>query len=153
MSRVTLWSWGGIAALAVVLGVVSWVAWPPAVAPDAPRAREYRDFDVCVLTDSDGVRGGPAAVTWAGLQAVSERTRTRLSRLPVSGEQTEARARQYVATQVQQQCAIVVAVGAVQAAAVDSVAAIYPKVTFLTVTSDAEAEAVAGKVSQLIPAE
>ncbi len=151
VARLTWWMWGGIAGLAAVLAVVSWLAWP-VTTPEPARAREYRDFDVCLLTDAQGIAAGPAATAWAGLQEVSKRRSVRVSYLGVSGERGEERAKQLLATQVQQRCAIIVAVGPVQVAAADVVKATYPKVTFLSVASESDAAAVAAKVEPLIPA-
>ncbi|GIH08569.1 hypothetical protein Rhe02_66360 [Rhizocola hellebori] len=152
MTKLSWWSWGGIAGLAVILAVVAWIAWPPPTTPEPSRAREYRDFDMCILTDSNGIAAKPASAAWAALQEVSKRHSVRLSYLTVSGEQTEANAKQFLNTQVQQRCGIIVAVGQTQAAAADSLKASYPKVTFLSVTSDSDAAGISAKVNPLIPA-
>jgi hypothetical protein len=152
VNKLMWWIGGGIAALAAMLAIVAWIAWPPPATPQDPRAREYRDYDMCLLTDSQGITSGPAVTAWAGLQDVSKRHSVRLSYLTVSGEQTEENAKQFLATQVQQRCEIIVAVGQAQAAAADAIKATYPKVTFFSVTSEADAASIPAKVNQLIPA-
>jgi len=133
LRKLTVISWSAIAALAVLLAVVAWLAWPEPPPGDPPRAREYRDYDMCLLTDERGIQGDPASKVWQGLQSVSVETKSRVSYLPVTGEQTEAVAAQFVATQVQQSCDIIVAVGAPQLAATAAAAARYPEVRFVTV--------------------
>jgi hypothetical protein len=152
MAKLMWWCWGAIAGLAAILAVVAWVAWPPPTPKDPPRAREHRDFDMCILTDNQGLRSAPAAKTWAALQEVSKRTTVRLSYLTVSGEQTEERAKQFLATQVQQRCIIIVAVGQTQTAAANAVKSTYPQVSFLSVNSESDAATIATQVSSRIPA-
>ncbi|HCT78978.1 MAG TPA: hypothetical protein DGT23_20945 [Micromonosporaceae bacterium] len=150
--RKLMWGmWGSIAGLAAVLAVVAWVAWPPPASPEPPRAREFRNYDLCLLTGQEGIGAGVGATAWAGLQEVSKQTNVRLSYLSVSGEQTEARARQYVATQVQQQCGIIVAVGKPQVDAVGAMSGKYPTVKFVALTDDVTSTEVTAKVNPLIP--
>ncbi|HZM77767.1 MAG TPA: hypothetical protein VFC19_18775 [Candidatus Limnocylindrales bacterium] len=133
LRKVTVISWAAIAALAAVLVVVAWLAWPGPPPEEAPRAREYRDYDLCLLTDEHGIQGDTASKVWQGLQTVSLETKSRVSFLPVTGEPTEEVAAQFVATQVQQSCDIIVAVGEPQVKAVGSNAAKYPQVRFVTI--------------------
>lgn len=132
LALVTRWSWSVIAGLAAVLAVVSWAAWPAPV-EETPRAREYRDYDMCLLTGPDGVAGEPAATVWAGLNEVSLQTSVRRSFQSVKGEQSVERAKEFAATLVQQGCGIIVAVGEHQVAAVAEVAGSHPSVQFVTV--------------------
>jgi hypothetical protein len=158
LRKLTIISWTAIAALAVLLAVVAWLSWPGPAPGEPPRAREYRDYDLCLLTDEKGIQGDAAAKVWQGLQAVSLETKSRVSFLPVTGEQTEAVAAQFVATQVQQSCDIIVAVGVPQVNAVGSNAAKYPKVRFVVVGAQAlaggpnlaKAEADATSVAQRV---
>jgi hypothetical protein len=133
LARITVFSWSVIATLAVVLAVVAWLSWPGPDPGEPPRARQYRDYDLCLLTDGRGIQAQPASEVWQGLQQVSLETRAKVTFLPVTGEQTQAVAAQIVATQVQQQCDIIVAVGEPQTAAVASAAGKYPQVKFVTV--------------------
>lgn len=162
LRKLTVISWSAIAALAVLLAVVAWLSWPGPPPGDPPRAREYRDYDLCLLTDEKGIQGDPAAKVWQGLQTVSLETKSRVSFLPVMGEQTEAVAAQFVATQVQQSCDIIVAVGGPQVNAVGRNAEKYPAVRFVVVgappvfggpnlaNSEADAGSVAARVRPLI---
>ncbi|MFE0778378.1 BMP family ABC transporter substrate-binding protein [Streptomyces sp. NPDC058861] len=110
--------------------------------PDA-RARQYRDFDACLLTGEQGVvAGGPAAPVWEGMQAASEDQgrHIRVTFVPVMGEQTEANARPFLNGLVQRSCEIVVASGAPQTAVAEEAAAKNPKVRFVTVGRTGGAE-------------
>lgn len=150
VARLMWWCWGGVAALGAVLAVVAWVAWPVAE-PEVPRAREYRDYDMCLLTGQKGIAEGPAAAAWAGMQTVSLETNVRVGYMPVSGEQTPARAQQFLATQVQQRCAIIVAVGEAQVAAVAAVKDQYPLVKFVPLGEQVDSAALAAQIRPLIP--
>lgn len=159
LTLVTRWSWSVIAGMAAVLAVVSWVSWPGPPAEPPPRAREFRDYDVCLLTDQHGTAGAQAAKVWAGLREVSDQTGVRRSFLSVPGEQSQARVAQFVATQVQQGCDIVVAVGEQQVATVTALAGKHSKVHFVVVggtssggnLTNVDAGGVAAHVMPLIP--
>jgi basic membrane lipoprotein Med (substrate-binding protein (PBP1-ABC) superfamily) len=135
--RVDRWSWIGIAALGAVLAVVAFFAYPGPPPAEQPRAREYRDYDICLLTGEQGLTEPETKQVWDGLQQVSLQTKVRVSYLSVSGEQTEARAGQFLATQIQQRCGIIVAVGRHQVAAATAAAARYPNVRFVAVNGTA----------------
>lgn len=160
LRKLTVISWAAIGALAVLLAVVAWLAWPGPAPGEPPRAREYRDYDLCLLTDQSGIQGDAAAKVWQGMQTVSLETKSRVSFLPVMGEQTEAVASQFVATQVQQSCDVIVAVGGPQVSAVGRDAAKYPGVRFVVVGAPsvtgganlANAEADAGSVAARVRA-
>ena len=150
VNKLMVWSYGAIAALAAVLAVVTWFAWEP-VPPETPRAREYRNYDICLLTGEQGIATGPAKAAWEGLQTVSLETKVRLSYLTVTGEQTAARAQQFVASQVQQKCGIIVAVGAHQVAAVNEVKDKYPTVRFVVTGDQVDGAALASQIRPMIP--
>jgi hypothetical protein len=144
--------WSGIAAMAVVLAVAAWVAWEPAP-KEPPRAREFRDYDVCLLTDAHGIAIEPAKTVWQGLQTVLDRTSVRVTYAQVTGEQTAARAQQFLASQVQQRCGIIVAVGDAPTAAVAADKDRYPQIRFVPLTGSETAEDVTAKVLPLVPAQ
>lgn len=148
--RLMVWCWSGIAGLAAILAVVAWVAWPVTV-EETPRAREFRDYDICLLAGETGISVAPASTAWAGLQEVSKQTDVRVSYLQVTGEQTPARAEQYVATQVQQRCGVIVAIGQNQVAAVDASKTKFPEVQFVTLSDTATAAEVVERISPLVP--
>jgi hypothetical protein len=151
--RLPRWEWlslSGIAALSVLLAVAGWYAWEPRK-PEPPRAREFRDYDVCLLTDSQGIAVEPARTAWRGLQTVLERTSVRVSYVPVNGEQTTATARQLLASAVQQRCGIILAIGDAQTAAVAAERDRYPQVKFVVLTGSESAGDVTAKVLPLVP--
>ncbi|MEU0435794.1 BMP family ABC transporter substrate-binding protein [Streptomyces sp. NPDC006290] len=116
----------------VVAGVC---LWPSADGGgEMPTARVYRDVDACLLTDSRGVVPGvPAAPVWAGMQEASRSTRVRVSFLPATGPDTRANVVPYVNSLVQEQCSVVVAVGATPVQAVRAVAPRQKQVRFVVV--------------------
>lgn len=139
MARVLLvalrrrWWWAVAGAVAAVVGLV-WVTWPSSAPPGgAARTRQYVNFDACLLTDARGVVTGQAAAVWSGMQESSLATHARVSYLPVAGPATEPDALPYLASLLQRHCAIVVAVGPAQCAAVTADAARFPHVRFVTV--------------------
>jgi basic membrane lipoprotein Med (substrate-binding protein (PBP1-ABC) superfamily) len=147
--RPNLAMWGMIAVLGLVLAVVSWFAWTGPQA-EAPRARVFRDYDICLLTDGSGLNDAHASAAWKQLQETSTRTNARVSYLPVTGEQTEARAAQLLATQVQQRCRVIVATGVNQIAAANNSRQSYPGVFFLPST-DPAGEDLTGQILEHVP--
>lgn len=135
--------------MAVLLAVAAWVAWEPT--PSDSRARLFRDYNVCLLTDAHGIQASPASTAWAALQTVSLRTDVRVASIPVMGEQTAARARQFVASAVAQQCGVIVAVGDAQTAAVASERSRYPQVKFVVLKGTESAADVTAQVLPLVP--
>lgn len=130
---------GLIAAVAamgiVVAGLVVWLAWPssPSI-PGADRVRQFTNVRACMLTGPDGVANSVAAAAWAGLQGASSSSRAMVSYLPVPGPATKATAVPYLASLVQRQCTVIVAVGQAQVAAATSQAAKYGHVHFIVIT-------------------
>ena len=124
------WVWA-VAAAVVLVAVLTWALWPSG--EPAPRARPYLEYTACLLTDGQGVAGQPAAQVWAGMQDASLATHAKVQYLPVIGEETVANAAPYLASLVQRQCRVVVAVGSAQVAAVVADAVKYPGVRFAVV--------------------
>jgi hypothetical protein len=131
---------GGLIAAAgaisvVVVGLVVWLAWPsgPSV-PGAERVRQYANVRACMLTGADGVSSSLAAAAWAGMRGASGSSRAMVSYLPVPGPASTASAVPYVASLVQRQCSVIVAVGQAQVAAATSQAARYGHVRFIVIT-------------------
>jgi basic membrane lipoprotein Med (substrate-binding protein (PBP1-ABC) superfamily) len=134
------WAWPAIAGGAVLVALVIWAVLPSSPpAPAAPRARQYVDFDACLLTDSGGIGSPAAASAWAGLQDVSAATSVRVSFLPVVGPQTEANAVPYLGSLIARHCRVIVAVGLAPVAAVSAEAAKYPTVPMVVVAADPSA--------------
>ena len=127
---------GATAAISVVVvGLVVWLAWPSAQSiPGAERVRQYTNVRACMLTGADGVANSVAAAAWAGLQGASSSSKAMVSYLPVPGPATTATAVPYVASLVQRQCTVIVAVGQAQVAAATSQAAKYGHVHFIVIT-------------------
>lgn len=130
------WPVGG-AVVVVVGAVLAVVLWPsPSPAPYRPpaRARVYKAFTICLLTGPQGVAGAEAAPVWAGVEKASVATDDQAQFLAATGSpETVGSVTPYVNTLVQQQCGLVVAVGAPEIAAVESVAAANRNVRFLVV--------------------
>lgn len=122
----------------VVVGLVVWLAWPSAPSiPGAERVRQYANVRACMLTGADGVTNSVAAAAWAGMQGASSSSRAMVSYLPVPGPASKASAVPYVASLVQRQCTVIVAVGQAQVAAATSQAARYGHVHFIVITQGA----------------
>ncbi|MFK3985270.1 hypothetical protein ACI2K4_33460 [Micromonospora sp. NPDC050397] len=124
-----LW-WTLAAAVALVTGIVLWVAWP---SPPEPLARQYGEATACLLTDEHGVTGTEAAAVWAGMREASEATLTKVQYLEVDGPQTAENAKTYLASLVQARCDLVLAVGPGPLSAVDSEAKRFPTARFALV--------------------
>jgi basic membrane lipoprotein Med (substrate-binding protein (PBP1-ABC) superfamily) len=120
---------GGVVLLTVVL---TWLWWPSPKAP-APRARQYTQFVVCLLTGEQGIAGTEAAPVWAGMEDASLASLAKVQYLPVTGPATEANAEPYLTGLVQRQCDMILAVGTAEVAAVRAVAHKYPDVVFAVV--------------------
>lgn len=118
----------------VAIGLVVWWFWPsgPSV-PGADRVRQYTNVRACLLTGAGGVTDPVAAAAWAGLRGASASSRAMVSYLPVPSPATGA-AVPYLASLVQRQCSVIVAVGRAQVAAATSQAARYGRVRFIVVT-------------------
>jgi len=120
----------------VVLGLVlAVVLWPRGRDLPPPRARVYTDASACLLTDSSGVAGQQASAVWAGMQAASVRTRTRVSYLDVAGDDSVANAVPYVNTLVQRRCGLIIGVGPSEVGAIRQRATSFPAVRFAVVGS------------------
>ncbi|MEU9318567.1 BMP family ABC transporter substrate-binding protein [Streptomyces sp. NPDC048295] len=133
--RRALWAAGGALLLAgcVLLGVRWFGGTDPANPPDT-RARQYRDFDACLLTGDQGIAAGsPAAPVWAGMQQGSADTRARVTYLPVMGEQTTANAQPHMNSLMQRGCGIVLAVGPAQREAARTAAKRHPETPFVVI--------------------
>jgi hypothetical protein len=112
------WRWWILGAAVTAVSVVIWLVWrAPGEAP-APRERQYRSDLACLLTDDKGVTGSQAAPVWAGLRDASEAILVRSQSLAVTGEQSQANAMSFLASLVQRQCGLVIAVGSAPVAAV-----------------------------------
>jgi len=87
-----------------------------------------------MLTGADGVSGPVAAAAWAGMQGASGASKAMVSYLPVPGQATKATAVPYLASLVQRQCSVIVAVGPAQVAAATAQAARYRRVRFIVIS-------------------
>lgn len=131
----------------VVAGLVAWLAWPSAPSiPGADRVRQFTNVRACLLTGPDGVANSVAAAAWAGLQGASSSSRAMVSYLPVPRPATKATAVPYLASLVQRQCTVIVAVGQAQVAAAASQAAKYGHVHFIVITQAAGVPVASGVV-------
>ncbi len=106
----------------VVAGSLVWVGVSGGAAR-ASRARRYLTFTACLVTGSQGVASGEAAVVWAGMEQASVATRVQVEFLPVKVGSSAAAAVPYVDGLLQRRCGVVIATGAAQVAALDAAAA------------------------------
>ncbi|MFJ6436665.1 BMP family ABC transporter substrate-binding protein [Streptomyces sp. NPDC091416] len=147
-------AWVGGGALLVVCALVAvWLFGgdDDAAAPPDARARQYQDFDACLLTDEDGIKAGtPAAAVWQGMEAASGDTRARVTHVPVMGEQTAANALPHLNGLVQRDCEVVLATGAAQTETVRKAAGDHPGVRFVVVGS-AAGDVAAGNLTVVAP--
>jgi basic membrane lipoprotein Med (substrate-binding protein (PBP1-ABC) superfamily) len=131
-------------ALALIAVGAVWLSWPSGSA--IPGASRVRHYDVtaraCLLTGSTGLTDPLAAAAWAGLQGASTATSALVSYLPVPAPATGGSAKPYLASLVQRQCGVIVAVGSAQVAAVRSAAASFGQVRFIAVTASSAGTAV-----------
>src|SRR5581483_9589438 len=103
------WFWAGVAAVLVVVGLVTWLAWP---SPEPqPRARPYLEYTACLLTDGQGIAGPVAQAVWDGMEDASLDTHARVQYQQVVGEASVGNALPYLSSLIQRRCAVVVAVG------------------------------------------
>jgi hypothetical protein len=95
------------------------------------RARAYANVDACLLTGPRGVFDPAAAPVWAGMEDVSATGQVRASYLEVPDPVTPASAQSHLNSLIVQKCALVVAVGGPERAAVLSEARQFPSVRFV----------------------
>ncbi|MET9464818.1 BMP family ABC transporter substrate-binding protein [Streptomyces sp. NPDC006544] len=128
------WTAGGAAALVLALVGVWMFAGGGQDGPPDPRARQYKEFDACLLTDEKGIVGGAAAApVWEGMQKASLETHTRATYVPVVGEPSAANALPFFNSLMQRQCDVVLAVGAAQVEVAQAGAKDHPKAHFVVV--------------------
>ena len=125
---------GIVAAVVTVLTVLA-LRSPEPTTPAAPRARVYRDVDVCLLTDAQGLAGDPARLAWQGLQSLSRTGTARVSYVSVPAPGTPDVAGPILKGLVQRRCTVVVATGTAQTAAVDAVAGTASGTRFVNLTA------------------
>ncbi|HEV2637974.1 MAG TPA: hypothetical protein VGX23_22690 [Actinocrinis sp.] len=136
--RLVRWRWwlGGAAVIAVG-ALVAVIVWPsPAPAPYRPaaRARVYNTVTICLLTGPLGVAGTDAAPVWAGVTKAADAANGQSQFLSATTTpETVGSVTPFANSLVQQQCALVVAVGPVEVAAVESIAPTDAKTRFLVV--------------------
>ncbi|MBT2452945.1 BMP family ABC transporter substrate-binding protein [Streptomyces sp. ISL-43] len=133
------WVAGGAAVLALCL-VGGWLFTGGQDGPPDPRARQYKEFDACLLTDEKGiVTGAAAAPVWEGMQKASLETRARVTYVPVVGEPSAENARPLFNSLMQRKCDVVLAVGAAQVEVTEAGAKQYPRARFVVVDGAATA--------------
>jgi hypothetical protein len=138
--RRKFWLLGGVGAVVLaVLGAVWLSAGDGESAPPSPRARQYEDFDACLLTGQDGIAGPDAVPVWAGMRNASAETHARVNYVPVVGEQSAKNALPHLNGLLQRQCDVVLAVGKAQVQAAETEAGAHPNVRFVVVDGDAAA--------------
>ncbi|NUR28004.1 MAG: hypothetical protein HOV67_19315 [Kribbellaceae bacterium] len=126
----------GAAAVVLVAGLVTWVAWPRADGDPPPRERTYRDLTACLLTDDKGLLNDPAKSVWAGMQEVSVAKSVRVQYRSIAGAQTTANGLPYFNSLAQQQCAVIVAAGPVPLASMQAGMAKFTGIRYAVVGAD-----------------
>lgn len=131
--------------VAIAGSLLTWLLWPsPAAIPGADRVRQYLNVRACLLTGPSGLTGGQAAATWAGMEDASAATRAMVSYLAVPGPATPASTVTYLASLVQRQCGVIVAIGPAPVAAVTANVARYRQVRFVVISAAPAAKGVTG---------
>ncbi|MFF9392888.1 type 1 periplasmic-binding domain-containing protein [Streptomyces griseoluteus] len=124
---------GAVLLVAVVAGVWVHLAGRQDGPPDT-RARQYKEFDACLLTGDKGIaQGTDAASAWQGMQQASLETRARINYVPVTGAQSVANTEPFLNSLMQRHCGVLVAVGAPQARVAREAAANHAEVRFVLV--------------------
>lgn len=136
------WAVGGVALLALGLtGAWLFVDGEHDTPPD-PRARQYQDFNACLLTGEKGITQGTlAASVWEGMQKASLETRARVTYVPVMGAQSVGNVRPFFNSLIQRQCDVVLAVGVPQVQVTQTAAGKHPSVRFVVVDEESGAKA------------
>jgi hypothetical protein len=125
-----VWGWSAAVAVVVAAAVVLSLYLTAGKKPVVDGGR-YLAFTGCLLTDSQGLSGEPAAAAWAGLQQAANATRMQAQYLEVPASATDAGP--YLASLVVRHCGVVIAAGPVEAAAVRADARRYHDVRFVVV--------------------
>jgi hypothetical protein len=116
------WWLAGLGLVSAVLVIGAWLAWPDPRPPEPARARQYRDFTACLLTDEHGILADPAKAIWAGMQSASLTTQVKVQYLAVVGEQTTDNAVPFLRSLTQGHCGLVFGAGPTASAAIRAVA-------------------------------
>ncbi|MFD6023316.1 type 1 periplasmic-binding domain-containing protein [Streptomyces griseoluteus] len=127
-----------LAAVAVVLVAAVAGVWVHLAGrqdgPPDTRARQYKEFDACLLTGDKGIaQGTDAASAWQGMQRASLQTRARINYVPVTGAQSVANAQPFLNSLMQRHCGVLIAVGAPQTRVAREAAADHAEVRFVLV--------------------
>jgi basic membrane lipoprotein Med (substrate-binding protein (PBP1-ABC) superfamily) len=122
------WGWTGAVAVVVVAAVALTLYLNSGKKPVVDGGK-YLAFTSCLLTDSQGLSGEPAAAAWAGLQQAAHATQMQAQYLEVPTSATDAGP--YLASLVVRHCGVVVTTGPAQAAAVQADARRYTNVRFV----------------------
>ena len=135
ISRGRLLAATAVVCLAAVV-MLAWLFWPSAPPiPGAQRVRQYSNVRACLLTGADGLAGSVAAAAWSGMEQASISSKAMVSYLPVPWPASKAAALTYLASLVQRQCSVIVAVGPAQVAVAASQAGKYRHVHFIVITA------------------
>lgn len=145
---------GGLLVVGVLVGFWAFGGDEETAPPPDSRARQYREFDACLLTGESGITSGDATAVWQGMQRVSAETRIRVSQVPVMGKQSAANALPYFNGLIQRDCDVVLATGAAQTRTVREQAGGHPQTQFVVVGPQSDGqEAVGGNLTAVKPGE
>ena len=140
--------WSAVfAAMVALAGGIVWAVWPSGRQVYNPPAhtRQYIAFTACLLTGPAGLADPQARAVWSGMEAASAATNAQVSyvSVPVGQADTVGVATPLANSLVEQRCGVIVAVGATEVAAVQTVAAQHAAIGFVLVGGGSPASNVA----------
>jgi len=130
MKRSVSWWTAGLAIAGCTAGLTG-CALGGSGGGDSGAVRSFTSFQTCLLTGSQGVAAGPAALVWSGMGDASQHTRALASYLAVAGPATPSAAVPFLGSLLARGCDVIVAEGAPEEAAVLAEAAKSRRVRFL----------------------
>jgi basic membrane lipoprotein Med (substrate-binding protein (PBP1-ABC) superfamily) len=132
---------------ALVVGFAVWffrLSAGPAYDPPV-RSRQYIAFTACLLTGPAGLADSQAKRVWSGMEAASTATKAQVTYLSAAVGQSETVGvvTPFANALVEQRCGLILAVGKVEVAATQSVAAAHAGIHFVLIGDGAAAPNVA----------
>jgi hypothetical protein len=126
-----MWPGRGALLAAMVAGMLASCSSGGAPASVPSRARAYANVDACLLTGPRGIFDPAAAPAWAGMEDVSVTGKVRASYLEVPDPVTPGSALSHLNSLIVAKCALIIAVGGPERAAVLAEARRFSAVRFV----------------------
>ncbi|MBS2966207.1 hypothetical protein KGA66_24395 [Actinocrinis puniceicyclus] len=124
-----------------------WALWPSSRPTYDPphNTRQYIAFTACLLTGPAGLADPRARAVWSGMQAASSATNAQVSYVAAAVGQAETigSVTPFANSLVQQRCGVIVAVGPVEVATMQAVAAGHAEGRFVLVGGGSAASNIA----------